>query len=218
MPTRRIPLAERRRRSTTLTLPLVAVAQVARASGCGPEGREFESPRSPQVRALCPRRKRAASALRNQRTTIGPSDSARRLASESRRAVVGARLNRRQLSHKRRGRRRAACGTHGRRLHRLALLARDHVATVDEGDAGTPHSRPPAASAPWSRASRPSSGVPDGRWDPGRPELRCRSNQTTANDRWTSSTIAEASATVGPCRSAVSWSCVSGPIVPTPFL
>src|SRR6187200_418132 len=28
--------------------PMVAVAQVVRASGCGPEGRGFESPRSPQ--------------------------------------------------------------------------------------------------------------------------------------------------------------------------
>ena len=38
--------------SDRLSLPLVAVAQVVRASGCGPEGRGFESPRSPQVRAF----------------------------------------------------------------------------------------------------------------------------------------------------------------------
>ena len=29
--------------------PMVGVAQSVRASGCGPEGRGFESPRSPQI-------------------------------------------------------------------------------------------------------------------------------------------------------------------------
>jgi hypothetical protein len=43
----RFGLAAAPRGSGTLTTPLVAVAQVARASGCGPEGRGFKSPRSP---------------------------------------------------------------------------------------------------------------------------------------------------------------------------
>jgi hypothetical protein len=38
--------------SARLARPVVAVAQVVRASGCGPEGRGFKSPRSPHVRAL----------------------------------------------------------------------------------------------------------------------------------------------------------------------
>ena len=41
-------LAEGPWRSDRLVDSLVAVAQVVRASGCGPEGRGFESPRSPQ--------------------------------------------------------------------------------------------------------------------------------------------------------------------------
>jgi hypothetical protein len=36
--------------SSRMQRPMVAVAQVVRASGCGPEGRGFESPRSPQRR------------------------------------------------------------------------------------------------------------------------------------------------------------------------
>jgi hypothetical protein len=42
--------------SVKLIRPVVAVAQVVRASGCGPEGRGFKSPRSPHVRALPPDR------------------------------------------------------------------------------------------------------------------------------------------------------------------
>jgi hypothetical protein len=48
----RIAVAEGRAGSARLARPVVAVAQVVRASGCGPEGRGFESPRSPHVAAL----------------------------------------------------------------------------------------------------------------------------------------------------------------------
>jgi hypothetical protein len=37
--------------SDKLVRPVVAVAQVVRASGCGPEGRGFKSPRSPQLKS-----------------------------------------------------------------------------------------------------------------------------------------------------------------------
>ena len=42
------PLAGARRGWPMLTRPMVAVAQVVRAPGCGPGGRGFKSPRSPQ--------------------------------------------------------------------------------------------------------------------------------------------------------------------------
>ena len=47
----RIQVAAGAAASARLARPVVAVAQVVRASGCGPEGRGFESPRSPQVGA-----------------------------------------------------------------------------------------------------------------------------------------------------------------------
>ena len=62
----------------TLSIPLVAVAQVVRASGCGPEGRGFESPRSPQVSRASRRSWRARTSI-GQRwaTSIRPPTGAR---------------------------------------------------------------------------------------------------------------------------------------------
>ena len=61
-------------RSDRLSIPLVAVAQVVRASGCGPEGRGFESPRSPQVRALS---LYALTPPAGSRATMAPQNCAR---------------------------------------------------------------------------------------------------------------------------------------------